>query len=139
MGFVAKQAVSRLDYDFGGIPEAPELDGVKGVTPEPSQEQVRTLQVGLRKLLGLDEDADEEQITEAVAEQVSVMDKRTQTDLALVELYAEACSQEPSTEQMLALPHRILAAYLGYLAGEFNTPTAGSSAIKRSQAPLKSV
>lgn len=139
MGFVARQAIARLDYDFGGIPEAPELDGVKGITPEPSQDQIRTLQVGIRKLLGLDADADEDEVIEGVAEAVSAMERRAEVDLELVRLYADACSQQPSTEQMLALPHRLLAAFLGYLAGEFNTPTAGSSAARRSQAPLKSV
>lgn len=139
MGFVARQAVAALDFDFSGIPEAPELDGVRGVIPEPSQEQVRTMQVELRKLLGLDADADADEITEGVAEQVSAIDRREATDLELVRIYADCCSQTPSTKQMLLLPHRVLAAFLGYLAGEFNTPTAGSSATKRSQAPLKSV
>jgi hypothetical protein len=137
-GFVAREAVAALAYDFTGIGVA-ELDGIKGVTPEPTQEQVRTKDVALRKLLGLDDEAEGEEITDAVAEKVSAMEKRTETDLELVRIYADCCSQQPSTEQMLALPHRILAAYLGYLAGELNTPTAGSSATKNSRAPLKSV
>ena len=138
MGFVAKKAVAALDYDFSGCGVA-ELEGVRGVIPEPSQEQVRTMQMGLRNLLGLDKDADGDDITEATAEKVSAMDKREATDLELVRLYADCCSQQPSTEQMLMLPHRVLAAFLGWLAGEFNTPTAGSSVTSSSRAPLKSV
>lgn len=139
MGFVAKKAVAALDFDFSGIPEAPGLEGVRGVIPEPSQEQVRAMQVGLRNLLGLDADADGDDITEATAEKVSAMDKREAVDLELVGLYADCCSQKPTTEQMLMLPHRVLAAFLGWLAGEFNTPTAGSSVTSSSRAPLKSV
>ncbi len=137
-GFVAAKAVAALAYDFTGIGVA-ELDGVRGVSPEPSQEQVRVKDMALRTLLGLDDDADGDEITDAVAEKVSAMQKRADTDRALVEIYADCCSQQPTTEQMLALPHRVLAAYLGYLAGELNTPTAGSSATSSSRAPLKSV
>lgn len=137
-GFVARSAVAELAYDFTGI-GVPTLDKVRGVTPEPTQEQVRVKDVELRKLLGLDDDADGEEITGAVAEKVSAMDKRADTDRRLVEIYADCCSQQPSTEQMLALPHRVLAAYLGYLAGELNTPTAGSTATANSRGSLKSV
>lgn len=137
-GFVAAQAVAALAYDFTGI-GVPALDDVKGVTPEPTQEQVRIKDVELRKFLGLDDDAEGEEITDAVAEKVSAMDKRADADRRLVEIYADCCSQQPTTEQMLALPHRVLAAYLGYLAGELNSPTAGSNATKPSRGSLKSV
>ncbi|PSJ23852.1 hypothetical protein B7P34_36535, partial [Streptosporangium nondiastaticum] len=69
----------------------------------------------------------------------SAMEKRAETDHELVRIYADCCSQQPTTEQMLALPHRTLAAYLGWLAGELNTPTAGSSDTKPSRGSLKSV
>jgi hypothetical protein len=58
-------------------------------------------------------------------------------DAELIDIYAEVCSQQPSADDLRALPHRVLQAYIGWLSGELNTPTAGSSVTKRSLAPVK--
>lgn len=137
MGFVAAEAVAALDYDFSGL-GVPELEGVKGTSPEPSQDQVRDMYDAIRKLYSLGEYADTEEMTESVAKSLSREDIKDR-DLELAKIYADACSQKPTTEQVLALPHRVRAAYIGYLSGELLTPTAGSPATSSSRAPLKSV
>jgi polysaccharide deacetylase 2 family uncharacterized protein YibQ len=58
-------------------------------------------------------------------------------DRELATIYADVCSQQPSTEEILKLPHRVQVAFIGYLSGELNTPTGGSSGTKRSLAPVK--
>lgn len=130
MGFNAAQAVSSLDYDFSAV------GGPKGCSPEPSADQVRTMQFALRSLFKLD-DTDPVAINERMAALTEA--EIRERDAELIEIYAEVCSQQPSADELRALPHRVLQAYIGWLSGELNTPTAGSSATRRSPAPLKSV
>lgn len=129
MGFKASRAASELEYDF-----EPFLPGVKGVTPEPSSDQVLEMQARLRELF-LTNDPDPLALTKKLSE-LSLEDFKDR-DHQLAEIYADVCSQQPSTEEIMALPHRVQVAYIGYLSGELNTPTAGSSATRRSLAPVK--
>lgn len=143
MGFVAAESVSELDFDLTGLDSRgkrvagwpKDLHDVKGVVPEPSQEQVRAMQVAVRKHFGLGEDADVEAITARVA---SSVEERAERDKALAKIYADACSQTPTTEQLLLLPNRHYAAFIGWISGEFFSPTAGTSATKLSLVPGKS-
>ena len=145
MGFVAAEAVSELEYDFTGMVDGQrrknwpvELHDVKGVSPEPSQDQVRDMYDAIRKLYSLGEYAEPDEMKESVAKSLSLTEIKDR-DLQIAKIYADACSQEPTTEQILLLPHRSRAAYIGYLSGELLTPTAGSPATSSSRAPLKSV
>lgn len=133
MGFVAKQAVSALDYDFSGLGIA-DLDGVKGCSPEPSTDQVRAMQSRIRDLYDI-ADLDPAAINAYMAAMSE--DELRDNAAQVAEIYADLCSQQPSTDQILALPHRVFAAYIGYLSGELNNPTAGSSVTRRSLAPVK--
>ncbi len=145
MGFVAAGAVSDLDYDLTGLDAGgkrikgwpTELHDVKGTIPEPSQEQVRVMQVAVRKHLGLDETADADETAAEVEKAVDPLQARQDRDVELTKIYADACSQEPSTEQLLLLPNRYFAAFIGYISGEFFSPTAGTSATKLSLVPSK--
>lgn len=127
MGFKASQAVSELSYDFDPW-------GPSGVTPEPSTEQVLAMRIALRAMFFLD-DPDPLAINKHMAG-MSLEDFK-ERDVELAEIYADVCSQQPSTKEILALPHRQQVAYIGYLSGELNTPTAGSSVTKRSLAPVR--
>lgn len=127
MGFVAAKAVATLEYDFTGI-GVPELDGVKGVSPEPSAEQIRHMRFRLKELLHLD--PDDPLAANKYLGSLSE-DEYAEYDEQFAEIYADVCSQEPSTKQILALPHRLQQAFIGYLSGELNTPSAGTSGMKR--------
>lgn len=129
MGFNAAQAVSSLDYDFTAF-----SPGVKGTSPEPSSEQVIVMRQRIRDIFHLD-DADPQALNAHLAG-LSLEDYKLR-DAEIAETYADVCSQQPSTEEILALPHRVQVAFIGYLSGELNTPTAGSSATRRSLAPVK--
>lgn len=133
MGFVAKQAVAKLEYDFTGLGIAG-LDDVKGCSPEPTAEQVLHMQFELRELFHLD-NSDPGAINQYLSSLSE--DEYAEHDAEIARIYADVCSQQPTTKQILALPHRIRAAYIGYLSGELNTPTAGSSVTRRSLAPVK--
>lgn len=129
MGFNAGQAVSRLDYDFTDF-----LPGVKGISPEPSTEQVLIMQARIREIFRIG-DMDPQALNEYLRD-LSLEDFKKR-DAEIAETYADVCSQQPSTDEILALPHRVQVAFIGYLSGELNTPTAGSSATRRSLAPVK--
>lgn len=156
MGFVAADAVIELDYDFRGlragkrIPGWPEeLNDVRGVSPEPSQEQVAEFQEGLRRVYKLGEfadgaeEGDGERVTgQQLAEQVNRSLSRTELtkrDEEVAGLYAAVCSHEPSAAQICALPARHRVAFIGYLSNELLNPTSGSAATNGSRAPLRSV
>jgi hypothetical protein len=123
VGFDAAVAVSELDYDFTKF-----VPGCVGVTPEPTTEQVRTMQRKLRALFKLD-DKDPLALTKHLAKMSEAEYKDHDEELA--HIYADACSQMPSTAEILGLPHRLQVAFIGYISGEFGTPTAGSSGITR--------
>lgn len=131
MGFNAAEAVSELSYDFTSV------GGPSGVTPEPTSDQVRTMQFRLRTLFKLDDGTSPEELAAHMAE-LTEGELRARDD-ELIEIYAAACSEKPSVAELRALPHRVLQQFIGWLSGELNTPTAGSAATKNSRAPLKSV
>jgi hypothetical protein len=151
MGFTAADAVIPFDYDFtgmvtikgvrqrvGGWPQ--ELYEVQGVTPEPSQEQVRLFQEALRRVYQLGEFAPDaegggdevtgQELAEKVAASLSLTEI-TKRDEEIAGIYAAVCSNEPSAEQILLLPHRQRAAFIGYLSNELLNPTKGSAGTSR--------
>lgn len=134
MGFVAKDAVAQLDYDFDGLGVAA-LEGVRGTTPEPTQDQIRNMRFRLRELFNLGDVDDPAALQKRIA--ALTPDEIRERDEEMAEIYADACTQQPTTAEILALPHRVMSAYIGYLSEEFLTPTAGSSATKPSLAPRK--
>lgn len=123
MGFDAADAVAELEYDFTKY-----VPGAKGTTPEPTTEQVRVMQRKLRMLFRLDA-KDPMALTKHLAAMSEAEYKDHDRELA--QIYSDACSQQPTTDEILGLPHRLQVAYIGYISGEFGTPTAGSSGITR--------
>lgn len=123
MGFDAAAAVSELDYDFTKY-----VPGCVGVTPEPTTEQVRLMQKKLRALFRLD---DKDPL--ALTKHLNIMSEAEYKDhdRELAQIYADACSQQPTTDQILGLPHRLQVAFINWISSEFGTPTAGSSGTTR--------
>jgi len=124
MGFRAKDVVPTLDFDF-----RPFLD-VHGVSPEPSRKQVRHFQREIRRVFGLSDDMDDEK--QASVQILKFMaslseEQMSEHDEELAQVYGEVCSEKPTAEQILELPHRQQQAYIGYLTGELLNPTAGTS------------
>jgi hypothetical protein len=139
-GFKATNAVSGLSYDFTGLEvldddAADLLDGAKGTTPEPSYQQVRHMQARLKELLGLDGDVDPVEINRAMARMSE--DELLARDDDIADIIAGVTSGRPSIEEITALPFRVREAYVGWICGELNNPTAGTGSTRRSLAPVR--
>jgi hypothetical protein len=117
-GFNAADAVDPFDYNF-----APYADA-KGTIPEPTDAQVNRFYAGLASALkeGLGEDrvsgidlADRAQLAKLQSElSADDMDK---VSAAFLNLYAAVCSDQPSREDLEALPYRLRAAFYGAVQG----------------------
>lgn len=139
-GFKATQAVSGLSYDFTGLEvqdddAADLLDKCKGTTPEPSYQQVRHMQSRFKALLGLDGDVDPVEINKAMARMSE--DELLERDDEIAEIISGVTSGRPSIDEISALPFRVREAYVGWICGELNNPTAGTGSSRRSLAPVK--
>lgn len=139
-GFKATQAVSGLSYDFTGLEvqddDAAELlDKCKGTTPEPSYQQVRHMQSRFKQMLGIGDEVDPVEINKAMARmsEAELLDR----DDEIAEIIAGVTSGSPSIEEIQALPYRVREAYVGWICGELNNPTAGTGSTRRSLAPVK--
>lgn len=134
MGFVAKDTVEPLDFDF-----RPHLD-VTGTVPEPSSAQVDaywhamgTLAKAEQDRLRADAKAEAERLAEdgdgddgldraTIADTLANMDpERLKAQRAeIIKALGALCSGQPSTEQLDKLPHRVLQAFSGWLLGELS-------------------
>jgi len=129
-GFKATAAVSGLSYDFSGVEVADDddaelLDKAKGTTPEPSYAQVRHMQAATAPA----------EINRAMARMDE--DELLERDGAIAEIIAGVTSGKPSLEEITALPFRVREAYVGWICGELNNPTAGTGSTRRSLVPVK--
>lgn len=129
-GFKATQVISKMSYDFTGIPLADEdvakvLDGARGVTPEPSGAQVRQFQISMREVLGLPPNTPQAEIILAI--NAKSKDELLDLDEDFMDIVAEVTSGSPSREILAALPFRIREAYYGYIYGELSNFLAGSA------------
>lgn len=123
--FNAQGAVEALEYDF-----RPHVDA-HGVIPEPSTGQIQAYFDGARDLAkgvqGLRSqataaeagDLSEEQMAEIV-EQIENLDIAEYMD-QIVHLVAALCSNEPSAEQIFALPFRIRQAFVKWVGAQFRS------------------
>lgn len=160
MAFIADEVVEPLDWDFskygagkGTTPEpttiqierfhrratniaeamirlqgaamSAESDRVQDLTPEQAKAELeRWGQMNLDQALEtLDRELDEH------------LDQR-QSGMGLVqkmaELIAETAQNQPNTEQIMALPHRIRSAYFGWFSGQLINPELVAAGTKRS-------
>lgn len=128
--FNAKDAVEPLDFDFSPYAEA------KGTVPEPTDEQVATfygdLGQQLEKALGPERvagiDLTEPREVGRLFMSLTAEDHRAMYDQMLA-LHAAVCSNEPSVEQLGALPFRLRQAFYGMLQ-EWLRPEASRPATK---------
>ena len=131
MGFTAAKDVPALDYDFTPY-------GPVGITPEPSQDQVAAFTVALSNLaadsieIGSDGKAVRDERGKvkvdlgkvaAAAEVAGGQDEMAAlVRQRLRDALAEVCSQQPSADEIAALPHRVLMSFLGYMTGTLLDP-----------------
>ncbi len=140
-GFKAREVVSGLDYDFGGITANDDdtqkvLDSARGVIPEPSTLQVRRMNSRQKDLLELPADATVQDTLDALATKTE--EELLEIDEQQLDIIADITSGSPSREELAALPWRHRQAFYGWLLGELNNPTAGTTSTRRSVVPLKS-
>lgn len=133
-GFKATTVVSKMSYDFTGIPLADQdvakvLDAAKGVTPEPSGEQVRQFQIAMRSVLGLPQETPQAEILATI--NAKSKDELLDLDEDFMDIVSEVTSGMPSREILAALPFRIREAYYGYIYGEMTNFLAGSATTPR--------
>lgn len=114
--FNAATAVESLEYDFT------HYGGKAGTIPEPSVEQVNTflstINSAYKRILSITPDEAAE-MSEEEAEQLGS---------GVADALAELCSNQPSREEIEALPFRVMAAFVGWVAGEIspNQATPGT-------------
>lgn len=140
-GFKAVERVSALTYDFRGItvadPDAQDiLDQAHGSTPEPSSHAVRRMQARQREALGMAPDTSQEEVNRALASKTE--DEWRELDDEFTDMISEVCAGRPSRAELVALPYRVRESFYGWILGELNNPTDGTSAgTRRSLAPVK--
>lgn len=124
MGFNAGTAVSKLDWDFTQfVPDA------KGTTPEPSAEQAEAFLAAMRDLaVEADADATDEEkaalTDQEAAERLASLssDKMRLLSEKLIGAVADVCSNNPTREQIAALPYRPQQAFFGHIYGQILNP-----------------
>lgn len=119
MAFTAADTVEELAWDF-----RPYLDA-HGVTPEPTDEQIRRMNRGLRDAVRtatgheLPEDDDKTLLKAFNA----LSDKQLAAiEEANIAALAHVTGDSPSVEQLKACPQRIRRAYLRSLIRDLNSP-----------------
>lgn len=133
MGFNASNPpVEELDYDFTKDKHGRDLvKGCKGITPEPTEDQVYNFQFAMRdaaKTLGQGDLDPNDQ-----AAVMEFMDKLTREDMKKVNetifgALAELTSGQPSKAEMMELSakaYRLGQAYMGSLMGSIMDPKTG--------------
>ena len=133
-GFKAEFVVESLDYDFGGIPGRPELGKIKGVIPEPSDEQVRKMNNALRAAVVsvAGEDFDPSDRTAAAR----IFGKLTDDQMAAMEheniaAISIVTQDSPSAEELNQLPYRYKREFVKWLIRELNDPEGSATGTNR--------
>ena len=129
--FDAGTAVEALDWDFHAA-------GVKakGIVPEPTDAAIGRFLDGLKKLYTQAQEsgmatevsgsATPEEMLDALSSLTGDIFVKFMADTA--ELFADLCSQKPSTAQLLQLPLRVRIKFYGWIQEEVVNPEAGPGA-----------
>jgi hypothetical protein len=151
-GFDAGSIVEPMNWDFS------KFGGGSGTVPEPSDAEVerflKKYQVLVTQTLRTAELNAAQQLDDAISkaagtdesrlltlqESISVMSQIDSGELAsssdavdaLVDLFASICKGSPSKEQLMSLPHRIRAAFYGWLMGQLTNPDFSAAADTKS-------
>lgn len=138
MGFDAGTVVAPLDYNFDSLAKLPkyqnpdgtsmypELVGVVGTTPEPSDEAVQKMQrafVASTKALQPAADVDPNDpraVRQALDDMPRELFAKAEEDI--LDALAELCAGSPTREQLKALPYRHKREYIKWLQGELMNP-----------------
>lgn len=125
MAFDAADAVKALDYKF-----MPYVDA-KGVTPEPSDDQIRKMNIKLRSAVtavtGEEFDPEDRKAVAAAfgkltEDQLAKIDEHTLDAIVVV------TGSQPSRDEIAALPYRIKRKYIASLIGDLNDPEGSATA-----------
>lgn len=122
MGFVAEEVVEPLDYDFSFF------GGPKGTSPEPTDGQVSDFLSNIRKIMseaGYTVADGKLSIQNALA--MAEENKAEELFEALIQAFSDVCSNQPTAEEIAALPSRIKRHYMGWLLGQLMSPKSPSS------------
>jgi len=137
MSFDAGSEVEPLDYNFDTIAKRypgryPELEGVIGTVPEPSDDAVQTFQrrltaatVDLLPVLDLDDRV-------AVAKALRDMPEETfaKADQVIIDAVGELCAGSPTRDQVAALPFRLRRKFVAWLQRELMNPESLTAATR---------
>jgi hypothetical protein len=151
--FNAGTVLERLDYDFSALAGPPnnirELAEAKGTIREPTSLQVQAyLQASAREMQRLRREARaavaDAETADAAGEAAEPGPDATDAQLAALAsadakkgdatrrreaaMFSKLCSGDPSTEILLLLPHRIMAAFVEWLMKEVMDPEAVTGA-----------
>jgi len=115
--FTAAEYVAALDYNL-----APFVDA-SGTIPEPTDRAIVRFRNAYLAFLGLDPHASEEE-RQARAEEMSKASEEEQAAhlATLRAMLAEVCAGHPTTEQIDALPYRVVLAMVSWLLGVLANP-----------------
>ena len=122
MGFKAVDTVEVLDYDFTPW-------GGSGVTPEPSDAQIKAFQKALRSIIGpalveRQRAVEAVETTPSAAEMEALLARGEDNEAdeqfdALLTAVAAVCSHKPTKAEIKKLPYRVKRHFCGYIAGTF--------------------
>lgn len=136
MGYQAKEKITNLDYDFN--PYA----AVKGVTPEPSPDQIKTYWLAFQamvrrnrnELVEWDQrlnqlDPDDRAGRNALDEEYAAWQDQASDERLVLrrKMLAAVCSDQPSVEDLEKLPGRVFDDFEGYMQEEL-TPKGSTNA-----------
>lgn len=137
MGFDAGTVVSPLEYNFDSLAKRytkpdgesmyPELVGVSGTTPEPSDEMVQEMQrsfVAATTRLNSATGAVDAEDRKAVAAALEAIPKEefAKVEEDILDALAKLCQGRPTRDQLAALPYRQKREYIKWLQNELMNP-----------------
>jgi len=138
MTFDADEEVAPLDYNFGTLAKRwpgkyPDLEGVVGTVPEPSDEAVQAFQRAMsratRDLLPSDVDTDDPRAV-ALAMRKMPEDTWTKIDEGIIDALADLTAGSPTRAQLVALPFRLRRKFLMWIQRELMNPESSNAATK---------
>lgn len=110
--------VGALDYNF-------EPYAGKGTIPEPSTMQIQAFRQALGEMLGeVDEDSSNKVDDVALAKRLAeyLKSDTTEADEKSLHIVADVCSNQPSFDDLQALPYRARQAFFGWVVGMLLVP-----------------
>lgn len=112
--------VDELSYDFEKF-----VPGAKGIIPEPSTDQLTNFRRTILESIPVTEGSDGKVGIDFDALKERVKDDGGEAlEASLFQAIADLCSEQPSAEQMKALPYRGQQAFIGWIMGTFLRPEA---------------